>query len=64
MTKSEIKAHIAATKSWADVYMIVDYLLNKNDLLEDHCNELIELLNKSLEQSRSFHEELKEQLSD
>ena len=64
MTTAEIKAHIAATKSWADVYMIVDYLLKRNELLEDHCDELIKLLDKSLENSKSFHDELREQLSD
>jgi len=60
MTNEEIRNRIAQTKNWEEVYVIIDYLIKRNDLLEKHSNRLQEMLNENFEETKRFLAKLRD----
>lgn len=60
MTNEEIRNRIVQTKNWEEVYIIIDYLIKRNDLLEKHSNRLQEMLNENFEETKRFLAKLRD----
>ena len=54
MSNEEIRKRIAETKSWDEVYIIVDYLIKMNDLLEKHSKKMQDMVDEHLAATKAY----------
>ena len=50
----EIRKRIAETKSWDEVYIIVDYLIRMNDILERQSKKMQDMVDEHLAATKAY----------
>jgi len=60
MTNEEVRFLIKNTDSWEEMQVIVSYLLNMNEILENALAKTNEIVDDHLEATRTLHESLRD----